>query len=90
MYMDVKNFYLCTPMDRYEYMWLPLALIPQEIIKAYNLLELIQNDYIYMEIQQDMYGLLQAGLLANKLLQKCLVLDGYFPTKHTPGLFCCC
>ena len=34
-----------------------------------------------------MYGLPQAGILANKLLQKNLAQFGYFPCKHTPGLW---
>jgi hypothetical protein len=34
-----------------------------------------------------MYGLLQAGILANKLLAKHLTHDGYFQCQHTPGLW---
>ena len=34
-----------------------------------------------------MYGLLQAGILANKLLQKQLGRHGYFEVQHTPGLW---
>jgi hypothetical protein len=34
-----------------------------------------------------MYGLPQAGILANKLLQQQLALDGYHPIKHTRGLW---
>jgi hypothetical protein len=33
-----------------------------------------------------MYGLPQAGILANKLLQRNLAKDGYRPTQHTHGL----
>jgi hypothetical protein len=29
----------------------------------------------------------QAGLLENQLLQKCLAPFGYYPTRHTPGLW---
>jgi hypothetical protein len=29
----------------------------------------------------------QAGLLANQLLQKCLAPFGYYPSRHTPGLW---
>ena len=31
--IDIKHFYLYTPLNRYEYMRLPLAIIPDEIIK---------------------------------------------------------
>ena len=34
-----------------------------------------------------MYGLPQAGILANKLLKKRLVKFGYFELPHTPGLW---
>jgi hypothetical protein len=34
-----------------------------------------------------MYGLPQAGILANKLLAKRLACHGYFQTRHTPGLW---
>jgi hypothetical protein len=34
-----------------------------------------------------MYGLKQAGLLANQLLQTRLATFGYYPARHTPGLW---
>jgi hypothetical protein len=34
-----------------------------------------------------MYGLPQAGILANKLLKKCLAKHSYFEQPHTPGLW---
>jgi hypothetical protein len=82
MCCDVKNFYLCTPMERYEYMWLPIALIPQEIIDTYNLFNLVHNGYVYIDICKGMYGLPQAGILANKLLTKRLAIAGYYPAAH--------
>ena len=55
--LDVKNFYLNTPMDRYEYMRLPIELIPEEIIIKYNLQAIAHNGWIYCEIRKGMYGL---------------------------------
>jgi hypothetical protein len=40
-----------------------------------------------MEMQKGMYGLIQAGILANKLLKKWLACHGYFEQPHTPGLW---
>jgi hypothetical protein len=40
-----------------------------------------------MKIRKGMYGLPQAGILANKLLKKCLATHSYFKQPHTPGLF---
>ena len=35
--IDIAHLYLCTPLDRYEYMQLPIGIIPDEIIDQYNL-----------------------------------------------------
>ena len=87
MCADVKNFYLCTPLERYEYMQMPINLIPQEFIDLYDLGSKVKNGYVYIEIQQGMYGLPQAGTLANKLLKERLLQNDYFEVPHTPGLF---
>jgi hypothetical protein len=62
-----------------------LSLLPQETIEKYDLLELSQDGKVYIEIQKGMYGLPQAGILANELLQRNLAKDGYRPTQHTHG-----
>ena len=87
MTIDVGNFYLNTPMTRYEYMRIPVAEIPQEIIDEYKLLPLVHKGYVYVEIRQGMYGLPQAGKIANDLLAKRLAKHGYFECRHTPGLW---
>jgi hypothetical protein len=51
MCSDIKSFYLGTPMSQYEYMRLPINIIPQEIIEAYNLMPLVHNGRVYIEIQ---------------------------------------
>jgi hypothetical protein len=62
--------------------------IHQEVIyECTLLLELAHNRRVYIEIQKRMYGLPHAGILAKKLLQRQLALDGYHPTKHTHGLW---
>jgi hypothetical protein len=40
MMMDIKKYYLGTPLPIYEYMRLPLSIIPDEIITKYNLQEI--------------------------------------------------
>jgi hypothetical protein len=87
--MDLANFYLVTPMKEYEYMWLQLELIPNEIIRQYNLKNLVdEQGWVYVEIQMGMYGLPQAGILANKLVKQQLNVKGYYHCQHTPGLGC--
>lgn len=84
---DISNFYLNNPMERYEYMRIPLKDIPAIIIKQYNLMELVHNDHILVEIRKGMYGLPQAGIIANVRLVKHLASFGYHQSTHTPGLF---
>jgi hypothetical protein len=64
-----------------------LASLPQETIEKYDLNELAQDGKVYIEIQKGMYGLPQAGILANELLQRNLAKDGYRLTTHTHGLW---
>jgi hypothetical protein len=64
-----------------------LSSLPQETIDKYDLFELSQDGKLYIEIQKGMYGLPQAGILANELLQHNLAKDGYRPTQHTHGLW---
>jgi hypothetical protein len=81
---DIKNMYLKMPLDRYEYMKMLLSLFPQDIINHYGLLDKALKGYIYMEMCKGMYGLPQAGILANKLLKMRLAKHGYFKQPHTP------
>jgi hypothetical protein len=83
---NIKNMYPETPLDWGEYMKMPIALFPTDIIEHYRLNEKALGGYVYMEIQKGMYGLPQAGILANKLLKKRLACHGYFEQPHTPGL----
>ena len=85
--IDVKDFYLNTDMDRCEYMRIKVEIIPQEIMEQYELEKLACGGWVYIEIQKGMYGLPQAGKLANDKLKAYLALFGYHPTKHTPGLW---
>jgi hypothetical protein len=87
MMMDIKNYYLGTPLPRFEYMKMLLSRFPEEIIQKYNLNALAVDGWVYIEIRKGMYGLKQAGLLANRLLQTRLAPFGYYPARHTPGLW---
>jgi hypothetical protein len=87
MMMDIKNYYLGTPLPRFEYMKMLLSRFPKEIVQKYNLNDLAVDGWVYIEIRKGMYGLKQAGLLANQLLQTRLEPFGYYPARHTPGLW---
>jgi len=88
MTIDIKNFYLNTPMPRFEYMKMKLSDYPEDVILQYGLREKVSSDgYIYIEVRKGMYGLPQAGLLAQQLLEERLNKHGYFQSKFTPGLW---
>jgi hypothetical protein len=88
MGLDLKDFYLGTIMKQYEYAKIKLDLIPMEIVTQYHLHEYVdQQGYVNFEIRKGMYGLPQAGRLANEQLQEYLEPFGYTPTKRTPGLW---
>jgi len=86
---DLKDFYLGTPMEPkdYAYMRIPIAMLPDDIMEHYQLHALIHKGHVYVEIQRGMYGLPQAGLLANQQLQQFLAPHGYTPCAITPGLW---
>jgi hypothetical protein len=87
MGIDIKSFYLTAPLDRYEYMKMPLAVFPQHVRDQYDLETHARNGYVYLEIRRAIYGLPQSGRLANKLLRKRLEPEGYYEVAHTPGLW---
>jgi hypothetical protein len=75
--IDIKNFYLNTPLRRFKYMVINLSSLPQETINNYDLIELSQDGKVYIEIQKGMYRLLQAGIITSELLHRNLAKDGY-------------
>ena len=85
--MDVRKFYLNTPLDRFEYLRLHPGIIPEGIFEAYNLQALATDGWVYIEIQKGVYGLPQAGILAKTFLTKRLGIDGYYPCQFMPGLW---
>eukprot|EP00804_Cyclotella_cryptica_P022370 CCRYP_015924-RB/>CCRYP_015924-RB protein AED:0.39 eAED:0.39 QI:0/-1/0/1/-1/1/1/0/319 len=88
MTIDIKDFYLNTPMARPEFMRPKLADIPEEFIILYNLRQLATPDgYIYVRVQKGMYGLPQAGIIAQQLLETRLVANGYRQSTVTPGFW---
>jgi hypothetical protein len=87
MMMGIKNYYIGTLLPRFEYMKVMLSRFPEEIVQKYNLNALAVDSWVYIEIRKGMYGLKQSGLLANQLLQTRLATFGYYPARHTPGLW---
>jgi hypothetical protein len=85
MMMDIKNYYLGTPLPRFEYMKMLLSRFPEEIIQKYNLNALAFDDWVYIEIRKGMYGLKQAGLLSNKITSNASGTIRILPSTPHPG-----
>ena len=87
---DLKDFFLQTarmPTKDYAYMMIPINVIPPDIIEKYNLLDYVVNGKVYVEVSKGIYGLPQAGKLANEQLIRHLAPFGYTPCPHTAGLW---
>jgi hypothetical protein len=87
MSADVKDFYLNTDMERFEYMLIQVKYLPEDIMEHYDLWDKVHNGQVMVEIRKGMYGLPQAGLLANERLKIHLAKSEYTPVKHTAGLY---
>ncbi len=87
MCLDIKNFYLTVALEYYEYMKIPLALFPSWTMQQYNLKELALDGWVHIEMRRAVWGLPQAGILANKRLKHKLAPFGYSECVNTPGLW---
>ena len=86
--LDLKDFYLNTPMARPEYIRIKLSDIPEDVIERYKLRDIVDADgYVYCRVEKGMYGLPQAGIIAQELLEDRLGKEGYFQSQITPGLW---
>jgi hypothetical protein len=85
--IDLKDFYLMTPMTHPEYMRMKIKDLPKEFVTMYNLANKATSDgYVCIKIQKGMCGLLQAGILAQELLEQRLNKHNYHQTPITLGL----
>jgi hypothetical protein len=73
---DISNFYLNNPMERFEYMRIPIRDIPPDIFSQYALTHLAVNGHVTVEISKGMYGLPQEGIIANTRLKAHLAGHG--------------
>jgi hypothetical protein len=85
--LDIRNFYLTVKLEYFKYMKMPLSLFPSWIVEQYNLKELAVDGWVYIEMRRTVWGLPQAGILANKRLRRKLAPFGYHEYVNTPGLW---
>ena len=81
--VDIKDYHLNTPLSRPEYIRIQRKLIPNNIMERHKLDQFISNN---SEVNRGMYGLPQAGLLAQQRLVEHLAKHQYYQTD-TPCLF---
>eukprot|EP00804_Cyclotella_cryptica_P011136 CCRYP_020838-RA/>CCRYP_020838-RA protein AED:0.39 eAED:0.39 QI:0/0/0/1/1/1/3/0/399 len=70
-----------------EYARIKLSDIPGDFVQEYSLQDFAHNGYVYFEVSKGVYGLKQAGKLANDLLTQRLEMHGYYQCATTPGLW---
>lgn len=86
MTIDIKDYYLGTPLTRPEYIRIPIRMIPHTKMNTHALRPFIDHQSILFEVTKGMYGLPQAGLLAQQRLIAHLAIHDYHETR-TPCLF---
>jgi hypothetical protein len=87
MCRDINNFYLTARLEYFEYMWMPLKLFLIWIQEQYDLQRLAHKGYVHLEMQQAVWGLPQAGILAHKRLRSRIVVPCIPPNLiHPPCL----
>ena len=83
---DIKYFYLNTPLKKKRYGKVKAKYIPEETIEKHQLEQYIEDyGWLHFEIGKGMYGIPEAGRLANDLLRARLKKYGYIKATHTPG-----
>ena len=73
LYHDAQHFVfnINTPLARYKYLGLKLSNLLEDVIEEFGLQDKATSDgYVYVEIRKVVYGLPQAVLLAQELLEQ--------------------
>ena len=83
MTLDIKDFYLMTPLQRPEYIRIPLKFLFPKIITQHSLQPFVHNNSILFEVTKSMYGLPHAGKIAQDVLIGRLAKHGYLQTGTT-------
>jgi hypothetical protein len=87
MCLDIKNFCLTALLKYFKYMHIPLLLFLAWTVEQHNFAKLVLDRWVHIEMQQAVWGLPQAGILANKWLQCKLAPFGYYESVNTPHLW---
>ena len=85
MTIDIKYFYLNTPMEMNKYMRLKISNPPESVVQKNNLEEKVTKyGYVNVEIMWGVYGLPQAGIIAQQLIEQQMNKKGYKQSDINP------
>jgi hypothetical protein len=87
MTADIKDFYLGTTLPEPEFMWIDKSKIPASVQLKYAQAIVWQGNKAMVRIKKGIYGLPQAGRLAQEKLINLLSRHGYIQAPNTPCLF---
>jgi hypothetical protein len=84
---DASDFYLATLLERYQYMQIPIELIPQEFIDLYQLQGKVKMVLCTAKLSVTCMVYQKQALYPTKILKDRLAVHNYVEVDHTPGLF---
>lgn len=88
MTIDIKDFYLNTPMDRPEFLGIKIANFPDDVIGHYKLKDKVDaKGNLNVKCVKGMHGLPHAGIIVQKLLEERLNKAGYHQSDKTQGFW---
>jgi len=87
--LDIGDFYITkgNQLEQPEYMWIALDVLPDDIVARYNLKAIAHKGKALVRIDSAIYGLPQAGRIAQQRLFKRLAAHGYHQCPNTSCLF---
>ena len=88
MTLDIKDFYLNTPLGKPEYARMKISNSLQDVIDHYELKDNVgQKGSLYVNIMKGMHGLPHAGITAQKFIEEGLNKAEYHQSDKTPGFW---
>ena len=87
MSLDISDYYLNTELKDHQYLKIPVKEIPTEIMDEFDLHRLVHNACVYFVVVKGMYGLPEAGILAQQGLIEHIKPHGYIQDPLVPMLF---
>ena len=76
--------FLLSTLLRAEYIRTPFPVLPDDVREEFQLDQYIYNGFVLFEVTKGMYGLPQAGYLAQKELIDYLAGFDYYPSNTDP------